>query len=54
LQHYELRIPGIAINKSVYTPEGTGGPDQPAVEKAYINISYNFMTPADNDYTRYF
>ena len=25
LQHYELRIPSIAINKSVYTPVGTGG-----------------------------
>ncbi len=54
LQHYELRIPSIAINKSVYTPVGTGGPDKPAVDKTYINVSYNFMTPVDDDLTRYF
>ena len=54
LQHYELRIPSIAINKSVYTPVGTGGPDKPAVDKTYINVSYNFMTPVDDGLTRYF
>lgn len=54
LQHYELRIPSIAINKSVYTPVGTGGPDRPAVDKTYINVSYNFMTPVDDGLTRYF
>ena len=54
LQHYELRIPSIAINKSVYTPVGTGGPDKPPVDKTYINVSYNFMTPVDDGLTRYF
>lgn len=54
LQHYELRIPSIAINKSVYTPVGTGGPDKPAVDKTYINVSYNFITPIDDDMTHYF
>lgn len=54
LQHYELRIPSIAINKSVYTPVGTGGPDKPLVDKTYINVSYNFMTPVDDGLTRYF
>ena len=54
LQHYELRIPSIAINKSVYTPVGTGGRDKPAVDKTYINVSYNFMTPVDDGLTRYF
>lgn len=54
LQHYELRIPSIAINKSVYTPVGTGGSDRPAVDKTYINVSYNFMTPVDDGLTRYF
>ena len=54
LQHYELRIPSIAINKSVYTPVGTGGPDKPFVDKTYINVSYNFMTPVDDGLTRYF
>jgi len=54
LQHYELRIPSIAINKSVYTPVGAGGPDKPPVDKTYINVSYNFMTPVDDGLTRYF
>ncbi|MEE3287961.1 MAG: aromatic ring-hydroxylating dioxygenase subunit alpha, partial [Pseudomonadota bacterium] len=54
LQHYELRIPSIAINKSVYTPAGMGGPGRPPVDKTYVNISYNFLTPVDEDHTRYF
>jgi vanillate O-demethylase monooxygenase subunit len=54
LQHYEMCFPAIALNKSVYTPAGTGGPDAPPVEKTYVNISYNFMTPIDEDHRRYF
>ena len=54
LQHYEMQLPGIALNKSVYTPVGTGGPDAPHVAQTYVNISYNFMTPIDEDNTRYF
>ena len=54
LQHYEMCLPGIGLNKSVYTPVGTGGPDASAVDLTYINISYNFMTPIDEDHTRYF
>ena len=54
LQHYEMCFPAIALNKSVYTPAGTGGPDKPPVETTYINISYNFMTPITEDRTRYF
>ena len=27
LQHYEMCFPAIGLNKSVYTPAGTGGPD---------------------------
>lgn len=53
LQHYEMCIPAIALNKSVYTPVGTGGPGKPQVEKTYINISYNFMTPVDENNTQY-
>jgi vanillate O-demethylase monooxygenase subunit len=52
-QHYEMCIPGIALNKSVYTPPGTGGPDKPEVDKTYVNISYNFMTPVDEHNTLY-
>lgn len=54
LQHYEMCFPAIGLNKSVYTPAGTGGPGQPPVPETYVNISYNFMTPIDQDKTRYF
>src|SRR5690606_31438295 len=33
---------------------GTGGPDGAAVPETYVNISYNFMTPLDENRTRYF
>lgn len=52
-QHYEMCLPAIALNKSVYTPVGTGGPGKPDVEETYINISYNFMTPVDAHNTQY-
>ncbi|PLS21309.1 aromatic ring-hydroxylating dioxygenase subunit alpha [Neptunicoccus cionae] len=52
-QHYELCLPSIALNKSVYTPAGTGGDDAPLMDDTYINISYNFMTPVDENNTRY-
>ena len=52
-QHYEMFIPGIALNMSIYTPPGTGGPGKPLVDKTYINISYNFMTPVDECNTQY-
>lgn len=52
-QHYEMCIPGIALNKSVYTPPGAGGPNKPEGDKTYINISYNFMTPVDERNTMY-
>ncbi|PCH74150.1 MAG: (2Fe-2S)-binding protein [Rhodobacteraceae bacterium] len=54
LQHYEMCLPGIGLNKSIYTPVGTGGPDMQPVDLTFINISYNFMTPIDADRTRYF
>ncbi len=38
---------------SVYTPPGTGGPGKPPVDKTYINISDNFMTPMDERNTQY-
>ena len=52
-QHYEMCFPAIGLNKSVYTPVGTGGPDKPATNRTYINISYNFMTPIDADRSKY-
>ncbi|PIV75949.1 MAG: (2Fe-2S)-binding protein [Rhodobacteraceae bacterium CG17_big_fil_post_rev_8_21_14_2_50_65_11] len=54
LQHYEMCLPAIAVNKSIYTPVGTGGYDAPQVAETLVNISYNFMTPIDADRTRYF
>lgn len=52
-QHYEMCIPSIAVNKSTYTPTGTGGSDMPPVPETYVNISYNFMTPVDENNTQY-
>jgi phenylpropionate dioxygenase-like ring-hydroxylating dioxygenase large terminal subunit len=52
-QHYEMSVPAIALNKSIYTPVGTGGPGAPMVADTYINISYNFMTPIDEHNTQY-
>lgn len=54
LQHYEMCLPAIGLNKSIYTPAGTGGYQKPQVRETFINISYNFMTPIDEDRTRYF
>jgi vanillate O-demethylase monooxygenase subunit len=53
LQHYEVRYPSIAINRSVFTPAGTGGVAAPRHEDAYLMVSYNFLTPIDDDKTRY-
>jgi vanillate O-demethylase monooxygenase subunit len=53
-QHYECRTPSFAINKSIYTPAGTGGDDDALPDKAFVNYSYNFMTPVDEDHTLYF
>jgi phenylpropionate dioxygenase-like ring-hydroxylating dioxygenase large terminal subunit len=53
LQHYEVRYPAVAINKSVFTPAGTGGPGKPLHAKAYVMVSYHFLTPIDENATRY-
>lgn len=53
-QHYEVRIPSTAINMSVYTKAGLGGPDKPVPDSAFLNISYNFITPVDKDNSLYF
>ncbi len=54
LQHYEMSLPGIGLNMSVYAPFGTGGPGKAHDSLTFVNISYNFMTPIDQDRTRYF
>lgn len=53
-QHYECRLPSTAINMSVYTPVGEGGADKPLSQNAFVNISYNFITPVDGENSRYF
>ena len=53
-QHYECRLPSTAINKSIYTPAGTGGSDEGLPATAFVNYSYNFMTPVDADHSLYF
>ncbi len=53
LQHYEVRYPSIAINKSVFSPAGQGGHDKPLTDHSYVMISYNFLTPVDENATRY-
>ena len=54
LQHYEMCYPAIGLNKSVYTPAGTGGYGKPVVDRTLVNISYNFMTPIDANTTQYY
>ena len=54
LQHYEVRYPSVAINKSVYTPAGAGGPGSVDGPNTYRMVSYNFLTPVDDDHTLYF
>lgn len=53
-QHYECVLPSIGINKSIFAPAGHGGPGKPMHEKTFVNISYNFMTPVDEDNSRYY
>ncbi len=53
LQYYEVQFPSCAINKSIYTPAGKGGADYQHDEQDYVMVSYNFLTPVDEDNTRY-
>ena len=53
-QHYEMRLPATALNMSVYTPTGEGGADKALSENAFVNVSYNFITPVDATRSRYF
>jgi vanillate O-demethylase monooxygenase subunit len=54
LQHYECVLPSIAINKSIYSPAGTGGADRPLNDLSYVNVSYNFITPIDDANSHYY
>lgn len=54
LQHYEVRFPSVAINKGIYSPAGSGGPGWAQDGQSYEMISYNFLTPVDENNTCYF
>ena len=54
LQYYEVRYPAHAIIKGVHTPAGSGGDGAPVHEKAFLMDSYNFMTPVDENRSRYY
>lgn len=54
LQHYEVRVPSVCINRSIFTPAGTGGQESELNDKAYVMVSYNFMTPIDENMTTYY
>ncbi len=54
LQHYEARIPSVCINRSIFTPAGAGGSAAEVNDKAYVMVSYNFMTPIDEGTTNYY
>ena len=53
-QYYEVQFPACAINKSIYTSAGQGGADYQHDDQDYFMVSYNFLTPVDEDNTRYF
>ncbi len=54
LQHYEVRLPSVAINRSIFAPAGMGGPQVRDDPRVYRMVSYNFLTPVDGDNTLYF
>lgn len=54
LQHYEVRLPSVCINRGIFTPAGTGGDVDKLDERAYVMESYNFITPIDEDHTAYY
>jgi len=54
LQHYEVVYPSLGVNKGIYTPAGKGGPGMVDDAQTYRMVSYNFLTPIDEDNTLYF
>jgi phenylpropionate dioxygenase-like ring-hydroxylating dioxygenase large terminal subunit len=56
-QYYEVRYPAHAIIKAVFVPAGAGGEGLESNPLAHPDVflmdSYNFMTPVDENRTRY-
>ncbi len=53
-QHYEVRYPSNAIIKAIFVPAHTGGEGKPLHEDVFLMDSYNFMTPVDENHTKYY
>jgi vanillate O-demethylase monooxygenase subunit len=53
-QHYEMRVPGHAVIKAIFTPAGTARESEPFHPDVFLMDSYNFLTPVDEATTRYF
>ena len=53
-QHYEVHCPCHAIIRAVLTPPGAGGEGRVWPDTTFLMDSYNFMTPIDENTTRYF
>jgi len=54
LQHYEVRLPCMAVIKDVIAPAGSGAPEGHLHEDVFLLDSYNFITPVDEDHCRYY
>ncbi|NYT84728.1 aromatic ring-hydroxylating dioxygenase subunit alpha [Pollutimonas harenae] len=53
-QHYEVRVPAHAVIKAIFTPAGTASDSEPFHPDVFLMDSYNFLTPVDENTTRYF
>ncbi len=53
-QHYEVRYPCHALIRAIFVPAGTGGEGRPYHEDVFVMDSYNFMTPVDENQTKYY
>ncbi len=53
-QHYEVRYPSNAIIKAIFAPAHTGGEGRALPENTFLMDSYNFMTPVDENRTKYY
>jgi vanillate O-demethylase monooxygenase subunit len=53
-QHYEVRLPCLALARAIFTPAGHGGEGRALPATTFVMDSYNFLTPVDEDTTRYF
>jgi phenylpropionate dioxygenase-like ring-hydroxylating dioxygenase large terminal subunit len=53
-QQYEVRYPSNAAIRAVFTPAGSGGEGIAPHADEFIMDSYNFMTPVDENTTKYY